>query len=410
MQLDSQGTPPAHRPPQPESTFRAHLGPLLFFTGIFFLNFCGRIIFSPLMPTVEKDLGLVHAQAGGLFFLISCGYFGGLLGSGFLSSRLFHRTCIALSAATTGVVLLFVSVSGTLWEIRLALVFLGMAAGIYLPSGMATLTHLIEPRHWGKAIAVHEMAPNWGFVAAPLIAELFLGWTSWRTVPAFLGACSLLMGLGFWKRGRGGEFKGDRPNFSSVRILAGTRAFWIMILLFGLGISSTMGIFTMLPLYLVTEHGIDRGLANTLVGLSRIPGVGMAFFAGWVSDRLGPARTMAGALLLTGAATVLLGLGPGSWILVLVFVQPVLGSCFFPPGFAAISSVAPARARGMAVSMTVPAAFLIGGGVIPTGIGLMADLGSFSLGLGLLGLVIGGLGLLSLSLPLPVKEQGQTRP
>ena len=39
-----------------------------------------------------------------------------------------------------------------------------------------------------------------------------------------------------------------------------TPAFWIMLMLFGLGVSSTVGIYAMLPLYLVSERGLDSEL------------------------------------------------------------------------------------------------------------------------------------------------------
>ena len=51
-------------------------------------------------------------------------------------------------------------------------------------------------------------------------------------------------------------------------------------LLFSLAIISTLGIYTMLPLYLIAEHSIDRNLANTLIALSRISGVIMTFIGG----------------------------------------------------------------------------------------------------------------------------------
>jgi len=67
--------------------FLAQIGPVVFLALIFLLNFISRIIFSPLLPTIEKELGISHGQAGFFFFLISAGYLTGLLGSGFLSSR-----------------------------------------------------------------------------------------------------------------------------------------------------------------------------------------------------------------------------------------------------------------------------------------------------------------------------------
>jgi len=367
------------------SSFRSQLGPLLFLTAIFFLNFIARIIFAPLMPSIEKDLGISHGEAGSLFLLMSFGYFITLLGSGFISSRLKHRGTIIHSAIVVGVALLIVSQINNLWGIRLGLLLLGMAAGIYLPSGIATLTSMINSRHWGKAIAIHELAPNISFVAAPLLTEALLLWFSWRGVLVFLGVASILAGLAFARFGKGGEFPGERPSFRSSKTLFSKPAFWIMIILFSLGITGSLGIFAMLPLYLVTDYGMDRNWANTLIGLSRIPAVGMAFLAGWASDLMGPRRTLMAVFLLSGLTTVFLGITSGYWTIIMIFLQPIIAVCFFPPGLAALSSIGPPSTRNVTVSLTIPVAFTLGSGVVPTGIGIMADAGSFSLGIALTG-------------------------
>jgi MFS transporter, NNP family, nitrate/nitrite transporter len=64
------------------------MSPLLFLTLIFLVNFTGRVIFAPLMPTLEREVSITHGQAGALFFLITLGYFISILSSGFISSRL----------------------------------------------------------------------------------------------------------------------------------------------------------------------------------------------------------------------------------------------------------------------------------------------------------------------------------
>ncbi len=340
------------------------------------------------MPTLEKDLGISHGEAGSLFLLISLGYLISLLGAGFLSSRLTHRRTIILSATAVGVALMGVSLGKSLWGIRFGLLILGMAAGIYLPSGIATLTSLISPRHWGKAIGIHELAPALSYVAAPLVSEALLGRFSWRGILVILGGTSVIVGMAFARFGRGGQFPGEAPSPKSFKILLGEPAFWIMMVLFSLGIIGSLGIFTMLPLYLVTERGMDRNWANTLVSLSRISGLGTALLAGWATDRLGPRGTMGGVFLLTGLMTVLLGAAPDSWIVVIVFLQAALSTCFFPPGFAALSMIGAPRVRNLAVSFTIPFAFLLGAGVIPIGIGTMGDAGSFDLGIGLAGGII----------------------
>jgi NNP family nitrate/nitrite transporter-like MFS transporter len=379
---------PPHGENKESSSFLSQSGPLLFLALIFFLNFMARIILAPLMPTIEKDLGISHGEAGSLFLLISLGYLISLLGAGFFSSRLNHRRTIILSTTAVGIALMGVSFGKSLWGIRFALLILGLAAGIYLPSGIATLTSLIGSRHWGKALGIHEMAPALSFVAAPLVSEALLGWFSWRGILVLLGGASVIIAMAFARFGRGGEFPGEAPSPRSLKTLLGERAFWIMVVLFSLGITGTLGIFTMLPLYLVTERGMDRNWANTLVALSRISGLGMAFLAGWATDRLGPKGTMGGVFLLTGLMTVLLGAAPDSWIMVIVFLQAALAPCFFPPGFAALSMIGAPSVRNLAVSLTIPFAFLLGAGVIPIGIGTMGDAGSFDLGIGLAGGII----------------------
>jgi MFS transporter, NNP family, nitrate/nitrite transporter len=361
------------------------IGPLLFLTAIFFLNFIARIILSPLMPAVEVDLNLDHGQAGILFLLIALGYFIALMASGYVSSRLRHRNTIILSAVAVGGACLLTSYSYSLWGIRLGVFGIGMAAGLYFPSAMATITSLFNPQHWGKAISVHELAPNLAFVAAPLLSEIFLRWLSWRGTLALVGLASLLLGIVFIRFGGGGEFRGEAPALGFLRTLFHKRVFWIMVVLFGLGISSTAGVYSMLPLFLVSERGMDVDQANTIVALSRIPSLGMALLSGWVADRMGAMKTTTWVLLLSGIMTLLLGLAPNNWTLLAVFCQAMLASCFFPPAFAALSSIGLSSSRNLVISFTIPFAFLAGAGGTPTLIGMFGKEGLFAWGISLVG-------------------------
>lgn len=390
------------------TSFRSHIGVILFLTGIFFLNFLGRIILAPLLPTIEKDLGLGHSEAGSLFLLISLGYFISLLGSGFVASRLMHRRTIIVSATAIGLALLGISFSDSLLGISMGLVLLGLAAGLYLPSGISTLTSLISPSQWGKALAIHELAPNLAFVAAPLLSEILLQWSSWRGILAVMGIASMVAGITFGRFGTGGMFPGDTPSVTSFRTILVKPAFWIMTILFSLAITGSLGVYAMLPLYLVTERSMDQYWANTLVALSRVSGLGMAFLAGWATDRFGAKKIMAAVFLLTGTMTFLLSLTKGSWMVLIVFAQPMLAVCFFPAGFAALSCLGPSSSRNVAVSLTIPFAFLIGAGAIPAGIGVMGDTVSFAFGFALVGVFIFMGFLLSLTLQLPEEYECPT--
>ena len=390
----------------PASSFWPQATPVFFLVAIFLLNFISRIIFSPLLPTIEKELEIGHGQAGFFFFLISAGYLSGLLSSGFLSSHSSHRLTILVSGTSVGAALLLLSASSSLGTMRAGLFALGLAAGLYMPSAIATITALVDQRHWGKAIAIHELAPNLAFFTGPFVAELFLKHSTWRAALAVLGITSVLITLAYYRCGKGGRFAGESPGSNAFGALVRTPAFWIMLLLFGMGVSSTVGIYAMLPLYLVSDRQINATWANTVTALSRSYGPVFGILGGWASDRLGPKRTMVVSLIVTGLLTLLLGTVTDDWISPVVIVQPALAVWFFPAGFAALAVIAPPQARNLAVGFTIPFGFLIGGGAIPTFIGVMGDAKMFALGFTITGLLIAAAGVLAISLKLPGSGKG----
>ncbi|MEJ5377946.1 MAG: MFS transporter [bacterium] len=384
------------------------LGTILLLTAVFFLNFVSRIILGPMLPVIEQEMGLGHGQAGSLFLLISAGYCLVISLSGFVSARLGHRWTVVLSSWSLAAALWLVAFSWDLETLRVGLFLLGSAAGLYLPSGMATMTSLVDRKLWGRAIAVHELAPNLGFVGAPFLAELLCGVVSWRGVMVLIGIFSALVGTAFLRWGKGGKLKGTAPSPSSLKTLARERDFWLMMGIFGLGVGGSLGVYAMLPLFLVADRSFDLVAANSLTGLSRISSMGMAFVGGWATDRFGPQKTMAGGLIFSGVVTCFLGWTSGAMLVVAVFLQPALAVCFFPPALAALSRIGPEHMRSLSMSLVVPVGFLLGGGGIPAFIGLMGELDRFPLGISIVGLamILSGTGTRWLGLVERIQEKG----
>lgn len=372
----------------PSTPFRSQLGPLVVLAIIFYLNFVSRIILAPLLPNIEQDLNITHGEAGAFFLMISLGYFPSMIGSGFVSSKFTHRTTISISAICLGISLVLMSQCTSLWAIYMSLMLVGISAGLYLPSGMASLTAIFDSGHWGKAFAVHEMGPILSFLTAPLLAEFFLNWFTWRIILILMGSTAIMVGIAFGHFGRGGNFCGEAPNLGSLKTLFAVPGFWYLLILFALGISGTAGIYTMLPLYLVVEKGLDRSWANMLIAISRISGLGTAFLAGWTADKLGARQTLIAVFLLSGLATVFLGIADNFWLVVVVIIQPLLASCFYPAGFAALSLIVPPTIRNMGVAFTVPLGFVVGAGAVPMLIGTMGDSGTFAAGIVIAGVLI----------------------
>jgi NNP family nitrate/nitrite transporter-like MFS transporter len=373
--------------PAPEP-FKAMIWNILFLTLIFCLSFISRFIFAPLMPFIGVDLGLTHGQAGSIFLIGSVGLFAGSISAGFISVRINHRGNLILSTFGVGFVLLICAIWGSLWAIRISMLTLGIAAGLNLPSNMATITAMVSRQDWGKALALQQMAPPMSLILGPLLAVVFTAWFSWRIPLAFLGLLSIGVGLAFTRAGQLGNFQGDRPKVSLFRVVLAHRSFWLMVILFALGMGGQVGVYAMLPLFLVTERGMDADLANTLIGLSQISALFMTFFAGWVTDKIGEKRAIVLFLMCSGIVTILMGLLSGPWLKAIIFIQPALIVCFFPAGFAALARIVQTNIRSLATAWATPTAFILGGGVFPAALGFMSETFSFGLGISLAGCVI----------------------
>ena len=387
--------------PMPEA-FKDKIGITVFLAWLFFLGFVTRVMFAPLMPAIENDLGIDHSQAGGLFFMLSVGYLLAPICSGLISSRINHRGTLTVSAWVVGLALLPFGVIDSLWAVRGLLLLIGLAAGIHLPSAIATITAEVQKSDWGKALSVHQCAPPTSFVCAPLLAALLLNWFSWRMALSIWAVVALASALAFTLRGSGGDFPGQLPSPKNVRVVLGTPAFYIMVALFAMAMGGNAGIYAMLPLFFVTERGMDLSFANTVIGLSQVSGIFMVFAAGWITDRIGQKTTMFVALLTTAICTILLGTVQGPFLLVILFLQPALLSAFFPAAFGALSRIAPPHMRSVTNALGPPVAFLIGGGVLPSVIGYLGQTRSFSAGI-----ILAGCVMLAGPLLIPLLRLGQ---
>jgi len=373
------------------------LGGLLFLTGLFFLNFTSRVIFSPLLPVIEQEMGIDHAQSGSFFLFISAGYFLSILSSGFVSAKINHKRTIVLSSMALGLALYLLSICLTLSSLQLGLFVLGLGAGLYFPSGLASISQSVSPSHLSRGMAIHELAPNLGFVAAPLFCDIFLTYIEWRQSLALLGTLIIIAGIGYAVSPYGSRKQGTAPDLSAAKIFFRMPLFWGLVVLFSLAICSTLGIYAMAPLFLVNDHGMTPADANTLLAMSRIASILMPLAGGWFGDRYGKHLVMALILLFTGLVTVALALvGTNLWLTVLVVVQPLLAVCFFPAGFAVLSRLGSSQYGNLGVSLCLPLAFLIGGGLMPALIGLVGDAYSISTGFLFVGLLMTIVGSCSL--------------
>jgi NNP family nitrate/nitrite transporter-like MFS transporter len=364
------------------------LAGLCLLTAIFYLNFFARIVFAPLLPRMEESLVLSHGEAGSFFLFLSCGYFVSLLGSSFLAARVSHQQIIGWSMLTISGSLLLIAAGNSLSFLRGAFFLLGLTSGLYLPSAVATISALYASHQWGRVFAVHELAPNLAFLSAPLAASLMLAYLDWQQSILLLAVLCFCAGSAYLRLGRGRDLHGKPPDLATWLQILRQGDFRFLVLLYTMGIAGTLGVFSILPLYLVTDHLMPLQEANALVGLSRIGTLFTTLLGGWLADRFGNRRTMAAVLFFSGVATSCLGIAHGPALFALIILQTSIAVCFFPAAFSVLAGFTAPETRNVVISLTVPFAFLGGGGLLPYLIATLAETGSFRTGLICAGLFI----------------------
>ena len=246
--------------------FRTALPWTGFVALLFLLNYMSRSTLTPLLVSIEEDLGIGHAQATSLLLMQSAGFSSALAASGFLLSRFKPRQIATIPLAIAGGILLLMPLVHTLGQARLVFIAFGLGVGFYFPAGMATLSSLVFPKDWGKAVAIHELAPNTGFILIPLLAQAGLMFTDWRGVFAIMGVLMICTAGAFLLWGRGGNTRTDAPSFKGCGVLLKNPASWIVALLMAVSMIGEFSIYSILQIFLVSAAGFGPEEAN--LGLS----------------------------------------------------------------------------------------------------------------------------------------------
>jgi MFS family permease len=370
---------------------------LLFLWTLWFLNMSVRTIFSPIMPLIEDEFMIRHARASSIFMFQSLGYaISSFFFAGFYSGRFGYKRSIALSLGITSFVLFLTSFVKVFSAFYIFAFILGFATGIYLPSAIPLITEHFTENRWSKSIAIHDMGAPISIFSTPLIVLFFLQFYTWRGVLVVLAVFFLASTLTFYSISD--EMKIGRSERVSVRNLFNIRSFWALSIIWGFAAGANIGLYLIIPLYLTKELSVSIKYANSLLGISRLGGIGVAVLIGFLVDRLHLRKTMFAMLFLSGLFTVLTGVVPVRFIGFSLFFEAILVTGFFPLAVVAITKIFSREMRSMAAGIVLAYTVVFGVGLIPYLLGLSGDLLSFRFGICLLGISVSLVSLLIFSL------------
>jgi len=371
---------------------------ILFLSLLWFLwfnNIYARSVFSPILPLLEDEFAISHAQASSIFMFQSVGYGISLFFAGLYAGRFGYKKCIALSLAVTSGTFFLIPFVKTFSTLYLLSLIIGFSAGAYIPSVIPFITEHVAEKNWGKSIVIHDSAASISIFCTPFIALFFIYFFGWRGIFVAFAIIFLSAAIVFWLTVDELKITNTRKSLHSD--LFRRSALWIMGAIWVFAAGAMWSVYFTAPLYLTKELSLNIEYANSLFGFSRLGGIAVVIVCGFFVDRVSLKRMIFIMLLLSGVLTVLVGTAPVRFIGIVLSLQVIFIMGFFPLGLTAIARTFDREERGMATGIMMAISISAGSGLITYLLGLSGDLISFRFGYTALGaLVILGSSLLFL--------------
>jgi len=342
---------------------------------------------SPLLPMIEDELHLSHALSGSLFGFLTGGYTISLILSGFLSRRFGLKRVITVGFVITSAIFLLMPYATNYLSLALFMTIMGIGTGTYRPNLISFMTQTVPPQKWGITIALNDSAICLSIILFPILTTLALRFFVWRTLFLMMGGVCLICVTAF------SVFSQDpRPPEEEIPIpfldILRRRDFQLISIVWMSLSACSMGLYSIVPLFLVKEKGIPFELANTLLGISRVGSVFLMVLAGVLSDRFGVKRILFLTCLLTGISTMGLALANGFPLLIaMLILQATASDLFFPSVALFVSRITRPNERSLFAGLAMAFAMGLGHGLAPVFLGVLADLWNFQSGILFLGVM-----------------------
>jgi MFS transporter, NNP family, nitrate/nitrite transporter len=365
----------------------------------FAVNFWAWALLSPLAPKLKEALHLSPFQQA---LLVAVPVVVGSLGRipvGALTDRYGGRIMFPLVSLATIVPVLYLGLAGhaSLAGLLVGGFFLGIG-GTAFAVGVPFVNAWFPPERRGLAIGVFGMGMGGTAISALTTVRLVAarGTATPFVVTAIVLAGYALVAIALLRDAPGRAV----PAEPLGRRLAATlrlRITWQAAALYAVVFGGYVAFSVYLPAYLRTAYGLTQAdAANRMAGFVLLA-VFMRPVGGWLSDRLDPARVLAGALTVVVLGALVQSFTPDLVPLGTVAFLSMAAALGAGSGatFALVALLAPANKIG-SVTGVVGAAGGLGGFVPPLVMGfLYGRYGSYAVGLALLAVVAGAALLLT---------------
>jgi sugar phosphate permease len=329
------------------------------------------------------------------------------LPAGLLVDR-YDRKGLMMAAALfwVGFPYLLMGFTSTYWVLLACVTLVSVGNNIWHPTAISTLATRY-PSTKGLTLSIHAMGGNVGEAVAPLVVGALLATFTWRQVvvmnviPGVFASVLILAMLGALTTSRrreppaagaaapssssgssDGHAKHDQTalqqrgwseQMGEFAALLRNRAMVLICLSASFRSMTQIGLLTFLPLYLTHDLGYSIAATGVVLFVLQVAGFAASPVAGYLSDRVGRARIVAGSMAMSALVLLVMLFAPGSTLF--VFCVALLG--FFLYAVRAVLQAwmldsTPAKSTGASVGIMFSTT-AIGTAIAPLAAGWIAD-------------------------------------
>ncbi|WP_227374859.1 MFS transporter [Haladaptatus halobius] len=299
----------------------------------------GRLVLSPMLPTVMDSLDITEFQAGLALTLLWGLYALGQYPSGRLSDRLSRKSLLAAGLALLVVGFAALASAPTYSAFLLGAAIVGTGAGLYPTPARALLSDLFVARR-GQAFGLHTASGDSGGAVAAGLAVGVLAVATWRVafLPVILVLVTVLVLLHRWSRETytrpGFDANAGRIVLRDLGVTArrfGNRRTVALIVAYSLYAFVWQSVAGFLPTFLQTVKGFSPALAGGGFAALFVVGALVKPLSGSLGDRISRPVVAAGALTLAATTLAALLLASGTLAIAGIVVVFAAGLMAYPP-------------------------------------------------------------------------------
>lgn len=281
------------------------------------------LVLPPFFSQLRQDLGVDYIQLGLTVTALSVTT--GLLQTpmGFLVQRYGGRRVLIGGLFVNSLAIGLIGFVTTYWQLMGLMLLAGVGSSVFHPADYAILNARVDTKRLGRALSVHALGGNLGFVVAPPIMVLLAVAMDWRMATIAIGGVGVLLAAIMLAlssvMGDSGKAKG-RDGDSWKKLVTSPKVM-LLFAFYALSSAANSGMVYFSVVAFTDIYGIPAVAAASALTAYQLFAMLAVLPGGWLADRAkNPELLLCACFLTSGVLVVISGLGVAPFWLVVVLI------------------------------------------------------------------------------------------